>query len=60
MLFVAKINEEKKIEMNEQEKKLFGIEKLNIKRKNSGQISLTRIFWLMLMLTDGLISCLSN
>ena len=32
MLFVAKINEEKKIEMNEQEKKLFGIEKLNIKR----------------------------
>ena len=32
MLLVANINSEKKIEMNEEQKKLFGIEKLNIKR----------------------------
>jgi carbamoyltransferase len=32
MLMVAKINKDKIIEMNENEKKLFGIEKLNIKR----------------------------
>ncbi len=32
MLFVANINSEKKIEMTDNEKKLFGIEKLNIKR----------------------------
>jgi len=32
MLFVAQILEDKKIEMTETEKKLFGIEKLNIKR----------------------------
>ena len=32
MLFVANINSEKKIEMTEEEKKLFGIKKLNIKR----------------------------
>ena len=32
MLLVADVNFEKKIEMNEEEKKLFGIEKLNIKR----------------------------
>ena len=32
MLFVANVNNTKKIEMTENEKKLFGIEKLNIKR----------------------------
>ncbi len=32
MLFVAEINSDKKIEMTEEQKKLFGIEKLNIKR----------------------------
>jgi len=32
MLLVAEINSEKKIEMTEEQKKLFGIEKLNIKR----------------------------
>ncbi len=32
MLLVADINEEKKIEMTESQKKLFGIDKLNIKR----------------------------
>ncbi len=32
MLLVANINSNKKIEMNEDQKKLFGIEKLNIKR----------------------------
>ena len=32
MLFVANVNKSKKIEMNEEQKKLFGIEKLNIKR----------------------------
>ena len=32
MLLVANINSEKKIEMTEQQKKLFGIDKLNIKR----------------------------
>ncbi len=32
MLLVAQISDEKKIEMTESEKKLFGIEKLNIKR----------------------------
>tara|TARA_B100000965_G_C19044724_1_gene521060 strand:- start:45 stop:560 length:516 start_codon:yes stop_codon:yes gene_type:complete len=32
MLMVAKINKEKSKNMNEEEKKLFGIEKLNIKR----------------------------
>ena len=32
MLLVANINSKKKIEMSEDEKKLFGIEKLNIKR----------------------------
>ena len=32
MLLVANINSEKKIEMNSQQKKLFGIDKLNIKR----------------------------
>ena len=32
MLMVSKINKEKVIEMNEEQKKLFGIEKLNIKR----------------------------
>ncbi len=32
MLFVADINSEKKIQMTEQEEKLFGIDKLNIKR----------------------------
>jgi carbamoyltransferase len=32
MLLVAKIKSEKKIEMTEEQKKLFGIEKLNIKR----------------------------
>jgi len=32
MLLVANINSDKKIEMNEDQKKLFGIEKLNIKR----------------------------
>ena len=32
MLIVADINSDKKIEMNDEQKKLFGIEKLNIKR----------------------------
>ncbi len=32
MLLVANINSDKKIEMNDEQKKLFGIEKLNIKR----------------------------
>ena len=32
MLLVTDINDEKKIEMNEDQKKLFGIDKLNIKR----------------------------
>jgi carbamoyltransferase len=32
MLLVANINLDKKIEMNEEQKKLFGIDKLNIKR----------------------------
>ncbi|MDC1126149.1 carbamoyltransferase [Candidatus Pelagibacter sp.] len=32
MLLVAEINSDKKIEMNEEQKQLFGIEKLNIKR----------------------------
>jgi carbamoyltransferase len=32
MLLVTNINNQKKIEMNEEQKKLFGIEKLNIKR----------------------------
>ena len=32
MLLVANINSDKKIEMNEEQKKLFGIDKLNIKR----------------------------
>jgi carbamoyltransferase len=32
MLLVANINADKKIEMNEEQKKLFGIDKLNIKR----------------------------
>ena len=32
MLFVANINQEKKIEMTESQKKLFGIDKLNIQR----------------------------
>ena len=32
MLLVANINSQKKIEMNDEQKKLFGIEKLNIKR----------------------------
>ena len=32
MLLVADINSNKKIEMNEEQKKLFGIDKLNIKR----------------------------
>ena len=34
MLMVAKINKKKCIEMKEEEKKLFGIEKLNVKRSN--------------------------
>ena len=34
MLLVADVLEEKKIKMNEKEKKLFGIEKLNIKRSS--------------------------
>ena len=34
MLFVADINQEKKIKMTEEQKKLFGIEKLNIKRSD--------------------------
>ena len=32
MLLVTNINDKKKIEMNEEQKKLFGIEKLNVKR----------------------------
>ena len=32
MLLVAKVNDTKKIEMNKQEKNLFGIDKLNVKR----------------------------
>ena len=32
MLFVANINSTKKIEMTKEQKKLFGIDKLNIKR----------------------------
>jgi carbamoyltransferase len=32
MLFVYEINKDKKIDMTEEQKKLFGIEKLNIKR----------------------------
>ena len=32
MLFVSKINQNKKIEMTDEQKKLFGIDKLNIKR----------------------------
>tara|TARA_B100000686_G_scaffold295416_1_gene326249 strand:- start:372 stop:770 length:399 start_codon:yes stop_codon:yes gene_type:complete len=32
MLLVSNINPEKKIEMNDEQKKLFGIDKLNIKR----------------------------
>ena len=32
MLLVANINQNKKIEMNEEQKNLFGIDKLNIKR----------------------------
>ena len=32
MLMVSSVNKNKKIEMNEEQKKLFGIEKLNIKR----------------------------
>ena len=32
MLFVSNINPDKKIEMNDEQKKLFGIDKLNIKR----------------------------
>ena len=32
MLLVSDINAEKKIEMTEQQKQLFGIDKLNIKR----------------------------
>jgi carbamoyltransferase len=32
MLLTAKINDQKKIKMNDQQKKLFGIDKLNIKR----------------------------
>jgi carbamoyltransferase len=32
MLLVANVNSNKKIEMNEEQKKLFGIDKLNIKR----------------------------
>jgi len=32
MLFVADVNSKKKIKMNDEEKKLFGIDKLNIKR----------------------------
>ena len=32
MLLVANINSEKKIEMTDEQKKLFGINKLNIKR----------------------------
>ena len=32
MLLVAKINPSKKIEMNDEQKKLFGIDKLNVKR----------------------------
>ncbi len=34
MLLVAEVNTKKKIEMNEDQKKLFGIEKLNIKRSD--------------------------
>ena len=34
MLLVAKINQNKQIEMTSDEKKLFGIDKLNIKRSN--------------------------
>ena len=34
MLYVSNILESKKIEMNEKEKKLFGIDKLNIKRSD--------------------------
>ena len=34
MLMVAKINSNKKIKMTEEEEKLFGIDKLNIKRSN--------------------------
>ena len=34
MLLVANINEEKKIEMNDEQKKLFGINKLNVKRSD--------------------------
>jgi carbamoyltransferase len=34
MLFVANINPNKKIEMNDEQKNLFGIDKLNIKRSN--------------------------
>ena len=34
MLFVAEINSNKKIEMNDEQKNLFGINKLNIKRSN--------------------------
>ncbi len=34
MLLVAKLNSKKKIEMKEQEQKLFGIDKLNIKRSD--------------------------
>ena len=32
MLFVSKINSKKKIDMTEEQKKLFGIDQLNIKR----------------------------
>ena len=32
MLLVSNINPEKKIDMNDEQKKLFGIDKLNIKR----------------------------
>ena len=34
MLLVSKLKEEKRLEMNEQEEKLFGIEKLNIPRSS--------------------------
>ena len=32
MLLVANVNSDKKIDMTEEQKKLFGIEKLNVKR----------------------------
>ena len=44
MLLVAEINSDKKIEMTEEQKKLFGIEKLNIKRSNIPAVTHVRLF----------------